>query len=89
MTKLFEFVGDYPVLGQNFNNNDLVWIHEHLDTLGMKTWSPTEIVELRTLYNGVSLKSIAEKLNLEFKDEHDAFEDAYVTMQAYESCKKE
>ena len=88
MTKLFEFVGNYPVLGQNFNNNDLVWIHEHLETLGMRTWYPTDIVELSSLYNGIGLKSIAEKMNLEFRDEHDALEDAYVTMQAYELCKE-
>ena len=88
LTKLIAFVGDFPVLGQDFVNNDLFMINEHLDFLGMPKWMPRDLQDLLDWSGRKGLENVAIELGLDYGNTHDALDDACVTMQAYEIYKK-
>ena len=86
MAELISFAGDYPVLGQDFEDKDLRKICEHLETLGMEDWNPGAIIDLRQI-SDKSLPKQAEELNIYYEHELDALEDALVAAEIYEAYK--
>ena len=81
-------MGNLPVLGQDFVNNDLFMINDHLEALGMDKWEPADIQDLLDWSGRKGLEKVAKELGLDYGDRHDALEDACITQQAYEIYKK-
>ena len=87
MAELIAFAGDYPVLGQDFEDKDLSKIREHLETLGMKDWNPKPIVDLY-LFSRKSLSEQAEEFAINYEHNFNALEDACAAMEIYEEYKR-
>ena len=87
MAELIAFAGDYPVLGQDFEDKDLSKIREHLETLGMEDWNPKPIIDLY-LFSRKSLPKQAEEFAINYEHNFNALEDACVAMEIYEEYKR-
>ena len=86
MAELISFAGEYPLLGQDFEEKDLSKIHEHLETLEMEDWNPGAVIDLLRI-SGKSLPKQAKELNIQYEHEFDALEDALAAAEIYEAYK--